>query len=812
MTRRFEEAWARLERPAAPSPSGAGPAARSPRSTSPASTGEAVLCPSNTFMATPLAIVARGRPARVRRLQPRRPLHVARGLRAQGEPSTSPRAAVLVHIGGHSPSRSSGSPTTAAPRGSSCSRTAPTPTAPTGTAGGPARFGDAGVYSFYATKTVSTGEGGVLVSRHDDLLEYARAFRNYGKPDHDGRRPQLPDERVHRRARRWSRPSGWTRSSRARTRSPARSSTRGIRTALELPDGMTSGLYKYIVFDADRALDRQGLRPAVPPHHGHRRRPAQQRLGRRAPLVRPALLPRRHEPAGAGSGAPRGSCHERSSSPAGRASSARTSSTSCSRRPRAAHLRRAPVAAPRPGRGRHGARRPARRRGPRRRRCSGCDAVVHLAAAADVGDVAEQPGGGRAVNARGTLNVLEAARASGHRPRRLREHDLGLLRRRRRDGASTRTRRSACPTHLYTATKLAGEMYCRSYAELYGVDCTILRFGIPYGPRARPAAVIPIFVRKALAGEPLTIAGDGSRRAASSTSRTSPRASSAASRPQAGEPRLQPRRRRDVTIREIADDGPASSSATSRSSTPRAAPATSRAPRSRARAPPTRARLARRTPFARACAATSTGSSRTAARAVATPAAGRAAAGRAVRAPARAVGIARGRLGWPSGSSATARPSAFAVRDRDADHLRHRAFALRSLDDAQIHAVGLTTRRLDADRPRALRRPACGASAWAITCGAVARRALRRADRRCTGPGELELARHRRPRADPQRVRRSLHRAGGGAGASRGGDGSRLRSDEVSLSADRRAVPQPRSASSTAGSAAAVARQDPGAL
>jgi UDP-glucose 4-epimerase len=65
------------------------------------------------------------------------------------------------------------------------------------------------------------------------------------------------------------------------------------------------------------------------------------------------------------------------------------------------------------------------------------------------------------------------------------------------------------PAHLYTATKLAGELYCRSYKELYGVESTILRFGIPYGPRARPAAVIPAFVGKALAGEPLTIAGDG---------------------------------------------------------------------------------------------------------------------------------------------------------------------------------------------------------------------------------------------------------------------------------------------------------------
>jgi UDP-glucose 4-epimerase len=52
-------------------------------------------------------------------------------------------------------------------------------------------------------------------------------------------------------------------------------------------------------------------------------------------------------------------------------------------------------------------------------------------------------------------------------------------------------------------------MYCTSFAELYDVDYTVLRFGIPYGPRARPAAVVPQFVRKALAAEPITIAGSG---------------------------------------------------------------------------------------------------------------------------------------------------------------------------------------------------------------------------------------------------------------------------------------------------------------
>jgi UDP-glucose 4-epimerase len=65
------------------------------------------------------------------------------------------------------------------------------------------------------------------------------------------------------------------------------------------------------------------------------------------------------------------------------------------------------------------------------------------------------------------------------------------------------------PGHFYTATKLAGEMYCRSYGELYGLSHTILRFGIPYGPRSRRAAVVATFVERALAGQPLVIMGDG---------------------------------------------------------------------------------------------------------------------------------------------------------------------------------------------------------------------------------------------------------------------------------------------------------------
>src|SRR5947208_7028976 len=52
-------------------------------------------------------------------------------------------------------------------------------------------------------------------------------------------------------------------------------------------------------------------------------------------------------------------------------------------------------------------------------------------------------------------------------------------------------------------------MYCTAYGKLYGLEFTILRFGIPYGPRARDGGVIRAFVERALAGEPLILAGSG---------------------------------------------------------------------------------------------------------------------------------------------------------------------------------------------------------------------------------------------------------------------------------------------------------------
>ena len=140
----------------------------------------------------------------------------------------------------------------------------------------------------------------------------------------------------------------------------------------------------------------------------------------------------------------------------------------------------------------------------------GCDAVVHLAAVADVDLVARDPLLTDRVNVRGTHAVLEAVRAHGTR-RFVYASTVWVYGDASSPALVDEDTQLGLPRHFYTATKIAGEMYAASYRELYGVEYTILRFGIPYGPRSRPTAVVAAFTEKALHGQPLTIAGDGTQ-------------------------------------------------------------------------------------------------------------------------------------------------------------------------------------------------------------------------------------------------------------------------------------------------------------
>ena len=54
--------------------------------------------------------------------------------------------------------------------------------------------------------------------------------------------------------------------------------------------------------------------------------------------------------------------------------------------------------------------------------------------------------------------------------------------------------------HVYTASKIAAELVVSSFGELYGLPYTILRYGIPFGPRMRKELAIPQFLHRARIG------------------------------------------------------------------------------------------------------------------------------------------------------------------------------------------------------------------------------------------------------------------------------------------------------------------------
>ena len=141
---------------------------------------------------------------------------------------------------------------------------------------------------------------------------------------------------------------------------------------------------------------------------------------------------------------------------------------------------------------------------------AGCRAVFHLAGASDVNQVAADPVAAVRLNVEGTARVLECARQLACE-RVLLASTVWVYGATAGDGERSEdaTVDLARAGHVYVSTKLAAELLVHSYREMYGQHYTILRYGIPYGPRMRDVLVVARFVRAALAGEPITIAGTG---------------------------------------------------------------------------------------------------------------------------------------------------------------------------------------------------------------------------------------------------------------------------------------------------------------
>ncbi len=136
--------------------------------------------------------------------------------------------------------------------------------------------------------------------------------------------------------------------------------------------------------------------------------------------------------------------------------------------------------------------------------------VNHHAAQIDVRRSVNDPVADAECNVLGLLNVLEGARLGGV-GRVVFSSSGGTV---YGEGAALPTPETApkLPASPYGVAKLASEFYLSTFTQLYGLEAAVLRYSNVYGPRQDPhgeAGVVAIFCRRILAGEPLTIFGDG---------------------------------------------------------------------------------------------------------------------------------------------------------------------------------------------------------------------------------------------------------------------------------------------------------------
>src|SRR5690349_1755360 len=138
------------------------------------------------------------------------------------------------------------------------------------------------------------------------------------------------------------------------------------------------------------------------------------------------------------------------------------------------------------------------------------DAVVNFAAESHVDRSILDPEAFLRTGVIGVHVLLEAVRASAHRPRFLQvstDEVYGSV----EDGYS-REDDPLRPRSPYAAAKAAGELLVQSYVVTHGVDAVVTRGSNTYGPYHHPEKLIPLFVTNAIDDQPLPLYGDGLQR------------------------------------------------------------------------------------------------------------------------------------------------------------------------------------------------------------------------------------------------------------------------------------------------------------
>ena len=145
-----------------------------------------------------------------------------------------------------------------------------------------------------------------------------------------------------------------------------------------------------------------------------------------------------------------------------------------------------------------------------RQAVAGVDYIFHLAAMISVPESMQKPMECVEINTQGTLVVLEEAAQA-----KVRKLVLSSSAAIYGDNPVTPKVETMFPEPKspYAITKLDGEYYCKMFAAEGRLQTASLRYFNVFGPRQDPksqyAAAVPIFIDRAVKGEPLTIFGDG---------------------------------------------------------------------------------------------------------------------------------------------------------------------------------------------------------------------------------------------------------------------------------------------------------------
>ena len=209
--------------------------------------GKIVLCPSNTFIATPLSVVKAGGNVEFVDCNKDDLCLSVSDLKSKIE-KYKPIAVWVVHIGGHIAFQINEIAKMCKEKGIILLEDCAHAHGASWNGNKPGTWGDAGVYSFYATKTISTGEGGMLVTRDTDLAEFARQYRNYGKFDYkikglNYRMNEFTAAIGCVQTNRMNDIVSWKNEYAKKYLDPK------FPNRVIFPKGMISGYYKYIVFD-----------------------------------------------------------------------------------------------------------------------------------------------------------------------------------------------------------------------------------------------------------------------------------------------------------------------------------------------------------------------------------------------------------------------------------------------------------------------------------------------------------------------------------------------------------------------------------